>query len=141
MIRLTLKQKKWLWAYLFLLIPMGFFLLIRILPTISSFRISLYDWNPLAKEHTYIGLENYEKMVDELQKPRSATSMAFKNTFKYVLLGMPIQLIFGLLIAMMLNQVKVMQTFYRAVFFLPFITSTVAISWVFRWLYSSPFGL
>ena len=140
MIRLTLKQKKWLWAYLFLLIPMTFFLLVRILPTLSSFRISLYDWNPLAKEHTFIGLENYEKMVDELQKPRSATSMAFKNTFKYVLLGMPIQLIFGLFIALMLNQVKVMQTFFRAVFFLPFITSTVAISWVFRWLYSSPFG-
>ena len=66
--------------------------------------------------------------------------MAFKNTARYVLLGMPIQLVLGLLIALFLNEIKKLQTLFRAVFFLPFVTSTVAISWVFRWLYSVPYG-
>ena len=140
MLHLSLQKKKWIWAYAFLLIPMTFFIFIRLYPTISSFRISLYDWNPLAAEHPFVGIENYQKVSEDLAETRSATQMAFKNTGKYVLLGMPLQLILGLLIAWLLNEIKRFQTFYRAVFFLPFVTSTVAISWVFRWLYSSPFG-
>lgn len=140
MFKLTLKRKKWLWAYAFLLIPMVFFLYIRLYPTISSFRISLFDWNPLSPTHAFVGLDNYKEAFEQLGKRRSATQMAFKNTARYVLLGMPIQLVFGLIIALMLNEIIKLQTSIRAVYFLPFVTSTVAISWVFRWLYSVPYG-
>lgn len=140
MLHLSLEKRKWAWAYLFLLIPMAFFMFIRLNPTISSFRISLYDWNPLAPTHPFVGFENYAEVFEEMGKTRSVTQMAFINTAKYVLLGMPIQLGFGLLIALLLNEITKFQTFFRAIFFLPFVTSTVAISWVFRWLYSSPYG-
>ena len=140
MFKLTLRQKKWVWAYAFLLIPMAFFLVIRIYPTLTAFRISLFDWNPLAKTHPFIGMDNYIRVFKELGLKRSVTQMAFRNTATYVLLGMPIQLILGLFIAVLLNEIKSFQTFFRSVFFLPFVTSTVAISWVFRWLYSSPYG-
>ena len=140
MFKLTLERKRWMWAYLFLLIPMIFFITIRIGPSLNAFRISLYDWNPLATEHEFIGLENYQTILDEFESDRSPTYKAFVNTAKYVLVGMPIQLFLGLAIALMLNNIKRFQTFYRAVFFLPFVTSTIAISWVFRWLYSSPNG-
>lgn len=140
MFKLTLKKKQWLWAYLFLLVPMIFFITIRLIPTLSAFRISLYNWNPLATEHEFVGLENYRTIWEELQNSRTPTSMAFKNTAKYVLLGMPIQLIVALFLALRLNAIKSLQGIFRLVFFLPFITSTVAISWVFRWLYSAPYG-
>jgi multiple sugar transport system permease protein len=140
MFHLTLKKKQWLWAYLFLLIPMIFFIAIRLFPTLSAFRISLFEWNPLATEHEFIQLENYQTIYEELQNGRSATAMAFKNTAKYVLIGMPIQLILALFLALRLNAIKNFQGLFRLVFFLPFITSTVAISWVFRWLYSTPYG-
>ena len=41
----------------------------------------------------------------------------------------------------MLNEIRFMSTLYRILFFLPFVTSTIAIAWVFRMLYQPRFGL
>ncbi|MXX51188.1 MAG: sugar ABC transporter permease [Chloroflexi bacterium] len=103
--------------------------------------MSLHDYNPLAAEQPYVGLENYEKLVDELNKRKSPTKAAFQNTVNYLLLGVPIQLCLALMISLMLNEIRFMSTIYRIMFFLPFVTSTIAIAWVFRMLYQPRFGL
>lgn len=136
----TIARRKTLWAYIFLAIPIIFFAYIRIYPTFFAFGMSLYDYNPLAIEQDYVGLENYEKIAEELGDPRSETRASFSNTATYVLLGVPIQLALALLIALMLNEIRFMATFYRILFFLPFVTSTIAIAWVFRMLYQPRFG-
>ena len=139
--RWTLARKKIVWAYIFLAIPIVFFAYIRIYPTFFAFQMSLHDYNPLAVEQPYVGLENYEKVVEELGKKKSVTKSAFRNTISYVVFGVPIQLCLALAIAMMLNEIRVMSTLYRILFFLPFVTSTIAIAWVFRMLYQPRFGL
>jgi multiple sugar transport system permease protein len=139
--QLTMARRKVIWAYIFLLIPIIFFMYIRIYPTLTAFKMSLYDWNPMRTEQEYIGLENYETLVEDLQKPRSVTRAAFENTATYIIVGMPIQLVLALGIALMLNEIRFMSTLYRLIFFLPFVTSTIAISWVFRMLYQPQFGL
>ena len=133
---LTLAQKKMMWAYIFLAIPIIFFAYIRIYPTYSAFKVSLYDYNPLALEQEFIGFENYEELIEDLGKERHPTHKAFKNTAKYIGIGMPLQLIIGLSIALMLNEIRKFDNLYRLLFFLPFVTSTIAISWVFRVLYA-----
>lgn len=140
MFQLTLARKKILWAYLFLAIPLIFFLYIRIYPTLFAFEMSLYDWNPLAEEQEYIGTENYERLATELNNPRSVTRAAFNNTLVYVVLGVPIQLSIALLVALMLNEISRLTMLYRLLFFLPFVTSTISIAWVFRALYQPQFG-
>jgi len=136
----TLARRKTVWAYIFLAIPIIFFAYIRIYPTFFAFGMSLYDYNPLAVEQEYVGLENYETIVEELGEPKSDTLAAFRNTISYVVLGVPIQLALALLIALLLNEIRFMATFYRILFFLPFVTSTIAIAWVFRMLYQPRFG-
>ncbi len=138
---MTLARKKIFWAYVFLAIPIVFFAYIRIYPTIFAFQMSLHDYNPMAEEQPYVGLENYEKVITELGKKKSATKSGFSNTISYVALGVPIQLCLALLIALMLNEIRFMSTLYRILFFLPFVTSTIAIAWVFRMLYQPRFGL
>lgn len=138
---LTLARRRIMWAYIFLAIPIVFFLYIRIYPTVFAFNMSLYDWNPLAAEQRYVGLENYHTLFTELGNARSVTHAAFLNTAKYVALGMPIQLLLGLAIALMLNEITHLGNTYRVMFFLPFVTSTIAIAWVFRWLYQPRIGL
>jgi multiple sugar transport system permease protein len=141
MFQLTLAKRKVMWAYFFLIIPTIFFLYIRIYPTFSAFQMSLYDYNPLAEEQEYVGLENYEKVLEEVNRTRrTETRAAFENTISYVVLGMPIQLILALGIALMLNEIRTMAQFYRLLFFLPFVTSTIAVAWVFRMLYQPQFG-
>lgn len=135
MFKLTLARRKVIWAYIFLAIPIIFFAYIRIYPTLFAFQMSLYDWNPLAENQEYIGLDNYADLLDDLDNPRSDTRKAFENTALYVAIGMPAQLLLGLGIALMLNEIRRLSNVYRLVFFLPFVTSTIAISWVFRILY------
>lgn len=135
MVKLTLARRKIIWAYIFLTIPLIFFLYFRIYPTVYAFRMSFYDWNPMAIDQEYIGLENYQEIREDLENPRSPTRKAFENTIEYILLGVPIQLSLALVIALMLNEIRFMNNLYRLLFFLPFVTSTIAISWVFRILY------
>ena len=130
-----------MWAYIFLLIPIIFFLYFRIYPTVFAFQMSLYDWNPLAVDQQYVGLENYQTLFEEVNNSRSVTHAAFVNTAGYIALGMPAQLIIALLIALMLNEIRFMSTIYRLAVFLPFVTSTIAVAWVFRMLYQPKFGL
>jgi multiple sugar transport system permease protein len=139
--QMTLAKRKVMWAYIFLAIPIIFFAYIRIYPTIFAFRMSFYDWNPLAAEQEYIGVQNYERLADELADERSVTRAAFVNTGYYIIIGMPLQLIISLLLALMLNEIRRFQNVFRVAFFLPFVTSTIAVSWVFRWLYQPQIGL
>lgn len=139
--RMTVARRKVVWAYLFLAIPLIFFLYIRIYPTLFAFQMSFYRWNPLAQEQPYVGLQNYQRLFAELGTANSVTQAAFANTARYVALGMPLQLVLGLLIALMLNEIRRLSNLYRIIFFLPFVTSTIAISWVFRWLYQPRIGL
>ncbi|MDE2819326.1 MAG: sugar ABC transporter permease [Chloroflexota bacterium] len=138
---MTLARKKIFWAYIFLAIPIVFFAYIRVYPALFAFQMSLHDYNPLAAEQPFVGLENYEKVFIELGKTKSITKSAFGNTISYVALGVPIQLCLALLISLMLNEIRFMSTLYRILFFLPFVTSTIAIAWVFRMLYQPRFGL
>jgi len=138
---MTFERKKIIWAYIFLAIPIVFFAYIRVYPALFAFQMSLHDYNPLAAVQPFVGLENYEKVFIELGKTKSITKSAFGNTISYVALGVPIQLCLALLISLMLNEIRFMSTLYRILFFLPFVTSTIAIAWVFRMLYQPRFGL
>ncbi len=140
MSRLTISQRRSLWAYIFLFVPLTFFIVIRILPTLSAFNISLHDWNPLAAEQKFVGLANYQQLWADLINVKSPTHKAFANTIKYVLIGMPLQLIIALFIALLLNEITRFSVFFRAIYFIPFVTSTVAVSWVWRWLYQPQYG-
>ncbi len=137
---LSLTRRRQMWAYIFLLIPLAFFLFIRLYPTVFAFNMSLREWNPLASTHPFVGAENFRDMAEEFTDPKSATRKAFQNTFIYVLLGVPSQLVLALAIAVMLNHIRRLVDLFRAVYFIPFVTSTVAIAWVWRWLYQPQFG-
>ena len=140
-LRWTLARRKIVWAYIFLAIPIVFFAYIRIYPTLFAFQMSLHDYNPLAVEQPYVGFENYERVFEQLNRTKSVTKSAFRNTASYLLLGVPIQLFLALAIALMLNEIRFMSSLYRILFFLPFVTSTIAIAWVFRMLYQPRFGM
>ena len=52
--RLTLERRRWFWAYAFMLIPIIFFLSIRIGPTFYAFWMSLHKWDPIALDRPYL---------------------------------------------------------------------------------------
>ncbi len=67
--------------------------------------------------------------------------IALKNTFIFALGVVPASIILSLGIAVLLNTKIKLRGFFRSIYFLPFVTSVVAISIVWRWIYHSRYGL
>ena len=132
---LSLQRRRWLWGYAFIAIPLFFFLFVRIGPTIYAFWMSLHEWDPIALDRPFIGLENFQSMADDETFWRS-----LRNTWIYVGVGVPAGLIISLLIALGLQRMIRYTGFFRVLYFLPYITSLVAVGWVWRWMYM-PNGL
>ncbi len=127
---LTLERRRWLWAYAFILIPLLFFLTVRIAPVIYAFWVSLHRWDPIALQQPYIGADNYRAIWHD-----EVFWKAFRNTWTYVLLGVPISLATSLGIALGLQKLIRFVGFYRILYFIPYVTSLVAVGWVWRWMY------
>ena len=132
---MTLTKRRWLWAYAFLTVPLIFFLTIRIWPAVQAFKLSLYDYDPLDTEHKFRGLGNYQDLLTDKVFRR-----ALLNTVLYVLYGVPVGLIVSLAVALGLKRVNHFRGVLRFLYFLPYVTALVAVSWVWRWLYQ-PNGL
>jgi len=110
-------------------------------PILASFILSFTSFglrdlaNPIGT--TFVGLKNY---IDLLGDTKFWTSLL--NTFYFVVVGVPLTLALGLLIANALNRgVTRFRTAFRVGYYLPVITSIVAIAVVWRFLLNPDVGL
>ncbi|MHB1651458.1 MAG: carbohydrate ABC transporter permease [Desulfitobacteriaceae bacterium] len=124
-----MRWRKALIGYAFISVPLLFFLVVRIGPTLYTLGLSF-------KTNQGIGLANYQALGQD-----PVFWAALRNTLLYVLLTVPLQIALGLLIALGIQSVNRFREFYRVIYFIPYITSTVAVSWVWRWLYFKDNGL
>ena len=97
---------------------------------VISFYVSLHKWDVLVAERPFVGLRNYSKALSD---PLFWT--ALKNTSYYTLLIVPSVVIGSLLLALMASSVRVGQSFFKTVYFIPSITPVVVISLIWIWLY------
>jgi len=133
---LTIAQKQIVWAWAFLALPVVFYVVIRFYPTGNAILLAFQDWNLLGAR-TWAGLDNFKKLVAD-----PVFWIVFKNTFVYLLIGTPVSLAIAFLVAYHLDRVRFMHGLIRALYFLPFLTSAVAMAWVWRWFYQPvPIGL
>ncbi len=133
---LTLQRRQAVWAYAFILVPMVFFVWIRIYPVFSAFNISLRKWDIFSSVKPFVGLANYNKLLTDKTFAKVAG-----NTLLYVLYCVPSGLILSLLVAMGLNRIRHGVAFFRVLYFIPYITSVVAVAWIWRWLFMKTGGV
>ncbi len=105
-----------------------------IFPVLFSAYISFTKWD-LFNAPKWIGLKNWMNMAGE---PVFWTS--FRNVFFFALVFVPLQTIFAVVIAYLLNQKIKGKAFYRVLYFLPVVTPWVAGAVVWQALYNSEFG-
>lgn len=124
------KRQQYLFVYTCLLLPILFYLGIRILPTLFTFNVGFREWNLLSTGvRPFVGFENYLALFTDKIFIRSLI-----NTIIYITLGVIGQLIFGIIVALLLHKINRFVGFFRVIYFIPYVTSIVAISWVFQWL-------
>ncbi len=128
----TAARKEGRVAYVFLLPWLIGLVLLTLGPMAYSLFISFTDYN-LIQAPEFTGLDNYARMF---QDPRLLNSLVV--TFTYVLVSVPLQLIFALLIAMVLDRGMRGLPFYRSVFYLPsLLGSSVAIALLWRQIFGT----
>lgn len=131
----TLKSS--LKAYLYLLPALVILVIFNIYPIYKSFAMSFYtDYNFFQNIVNAYGFDNFVKIFNDPN-----FYLAVRNTFIFVIGVVPVSIVLSLAIAFLLNQIKWLSSFFRTVYFLPFVTSTVAISLVWSWIYHTRFGL
>ena len=104
-------------------------------PMVASFILSFMKWD-LVSSPRWVGLANLREMLHD-----SVLLQALRVTTLYAVLSVPLQLILGLTLAMLLNTKITGMRFYRTAFYLPSVLSGVAVALLWRWLFSSEFGL
>ncbi len=133
--RSAMKRREALWGYLFVLPLILGFAIFAFGPMLASIGISFTDWEILTTPK-FIGLDNYIKLItrDRL------VGIAFGNTL-YLMLGIPIGMACSLLLALAMNQRIRGISIYRTIYFLPVVSSVVAVSVLWRWIFNPEFGL
>jgi multiple sugar transport system permease protein len=134
--RLSLAARQALWAWAFLAVPIVFYAGVRFYPAADAFLMSLTDWN-IVGVRRFIGLDNYRRMVMD-----PGFWQVMGNTFQYLAVGVPVSLVLSFVIAYHLDAVRFGHALLRALYFVPHITTAVAMAWVWRWFYQPvPVGL
>lgn len=120
------------------LIVLGLFL---VAPIVLALWVSLLGWDgtssPFSGDVPFVGLDNYRDLLTQDGLLRSDFATSVRNVMYFVLLVVPAQTLLALGLAVVVNN-KVLRgrTFFRTVFYFPSITSSVAISVVFLFLFS-----
>lgn len=130
----TLARKEAMWGYLFVAAPLLGFLIFGFVPIIMSLALAFAKWD-MFRPPQWIGLANFAKMAQD-----PVVSISFVNTLVFFL-GVPIGIAFSLILAMMLNRKLTGINFYRAIYYLPSVSSIVAISLLWQWIFNPENGL
>ncbi|MDP1732153.1 MAG: sugar ABC transporter permease [Devosia sp.] len=105
------------------------------LPVLSSLVLSFSEWD-LIGEVTWVGIDNY---VTALSDP--AVLGALRNTLTFILGYLPAVVAIALGLALLLNRRIKGRVVFRAIYFVPVVTSWVAVSLIWKWLLNPQYGL
>jgi multiple sugar transport system permease protein len=128
-------------AWIFLSPALAMIGIFFVIPVLAAFTLSFTDFDIYSlgnwKYIRFVGFQNYVRIVET---PLFWT--ALKNTFYFVLVGGPLSVAVSLGTALMLNsKLAKYKSLYRTVYFLPVVSSLIAVAIIWRYLYHPAHGL
>lgn len=111
------------------------FIVFGLYPTLYSFVLSFQEWNGLGAPE-WVGLANYQRLVAD-----PTFWLSIRNTLIIFVLSTVPMLVIALVVAAMLNSTVRFGTAYRIAYFLPNITSVVAMAVLFGAIFGDRFGI
>jgi raffinose/stachyose/melibiose transport system permease protein len=134
-LRLSAKWQGYLTAYWMILPSFILYAGLIIYPLFQGLFISFNQWDGLSAMK-WIGLKNYGFVLKD-----AVFWLALKNTFIFAIGVTVVKNIFGLMLALLLNQELRGRTFFRAAAFIPVTFAFVVIGVLWSWIYNPTFGL
>lgn len=130
------KIKLNLWCWAFMSLTLIFYLVFQGWPIVCSIYYSVLDWSGLTSNATFVGMQNYIDLMKDDMFWR-----AFRQSFQYTLLIVPLELIVSLFLAYILNNKRLHgRGIYRTMYFIPVVTtsSIIGIIMIFIWSVQGP---
>jgi raffinose/stachyose/melibiose transport system permease protein len=104
-------------------------------PAFQLVRLSFLDWDGLSQK-VFVGFENYQTLLSDRY-----FWMAFRNNFSWMLGAIIFPVFFGLSLAILLSRSSMFgRVFFRTIFFLPQVLSSVTVSIIWGWIYNPSYG-
>ena len=122
-------------GYLFIALPILGFLLFQAIPIFFSLFVSFTSYDFFTGEFTWVGFANYLRAFHDRYFLFSLENTAL------ALLGLGVQVVIALLLAMLLTQHVKGQPIFRGFFFVPTLCSSVAVTLVWKWMFNVDFGI
>ena len=104
-------------------------------PILATLAISVTEWD-LLQAPKLVGADNFTELASD-----NRFLMALRNTFFYTAVSVPLGLVLSLALALALNQTIRGIAWIRTAYFLPVVTSTIAVALVWQWIYAPDSGL
>lgn len=124
-------------GYLYLMPSLIILLVFTAYPLIRAFMMSfLEDYSIINGSFDAVNLQNYRDLFED-----DTFIKALKNTGIYVLFVVPTSIILSLVIAVLINNTAKARGFFQTLYFLPYVTSVIAIGIVWSWIFNSNYGL
>lgn len=122
-----------------MLVVLGLFLVV---PVLMAAWVSVSDWSgrgsPLSSDVAFVGLDNYRDLLLGGGLATQDFGTALRNNVYYVLLVVPLQTALALFLATMVNRKMLRgRGFFRTAFYFPSVTSSVAITVLWLFLFSA----
>ena len=133
--RSKLMRREGIAGLLFVTPQLIYFLLFFLLPLGICIYAGFTNWNILSPNRMFTGLRNFERLFAD---PKFWT--ALQNTF-YMLIPIPFYLCFALAFAYCCHKKILGEKVFRVIYYLPFISSIVALTLIWKWLFNSQYGL
>ena len=123
-------------AYLYLLPAFAVLLVFVFYPIVKTLRMGFYEsYVYLTDTGRGFGLASFAYVLRD-----PAFRLALRNTLIIVAIGVPITIVLALGSALFINSMSRSRGVFQTIYFLPYVTSTIAIGLVFRWLFHSDYG-
>jgi multiple sugar transport system permease protein len=131
----------WLTPYLFLAPYLTLFVLFVAIPAVLGVWMSLHEYDYLLEEKPWVGLENYTQLFNSDSTYYTDYWKGMKATALFTLYSVPPLLILPLFLAMLMNKKFKGRSFFRAVYFAPYVLGVAVVALLWRYILDNNIGL
>lgn len=147
--KLMAGQRRFAYASLLpILLYMGVF---SLFPILWAFVLGFFSYTPIRQgtwflglggQNPFVGINNYIELFTGSGKPAEVFRLAVRNTFLFTALVLPLNLAITLPLAVLLESInEKFKTLFRAIYFLPTISSSIALVIIWSYMYAPGWGL
>ena len=107
-----------------------------IVPIFQMGGLSLFDWNLVNPQRTFVGLKNFAGLIQDTQFHQTLA-----NTLIYMVFTVGLSVSLGMLVALHLKEATRRNRFLQAVVFSPYVISLASVSLLWLWIMNKDYGL